>query len=326
VALEVGGEGGVRAAVRSAPFAPFALAAGLVDAPVAGSVLASAFGLAAFAFDLTADLTALAFGFSAFPAFFAGLPLPGLVVPADEPDLVAAAFLPVALPPVAVGAPAFVADFFAVDPDFARDPGVATCVAGAEMSALAAWLSDMTADSSALVAVESAPSAPVSVLVGMADACSRVAAELTLVAAEVTVPDFAAVARAETGTLRAVPRAAVLLTPLGATVFAGVAAFALAAAFAAVTGFAAVAAFAGVAAFAPVTVFAAGAVFVVPAVELARPELAARAGVARTGVARAGVARAGVARAGAAGVARTGAVLAAALFVGGTDLPPIWIG
>jgi len=149
-------------------------------------------------------------------------------------------------------------------------------LAGAGARALAVSLSDVTAVSSALVAVEIAPSALVSVL---ADAAAWVAAafssaEFTLVVAEAAVRGVAVVVRpvvvrfAELRAAFAVPLAP---DDLVAAVFAA----------------------AG---------FAAPEVFAAPALPVREPE-PARAELA----------------------IRTGAALAAAFFVGGTDLPPIWI-
>jgi hypothetical protein len=163
--------------------------------------------------------------------------------------------------------------------------------AGAAARALAASLSDVTAVSRALVAVEIAVSALVSVFADeaawVAAAFSLVEAEVTLVAADATVRGVTAAARpavvptALVGTAvlvrLAIPRAA-LVAPLAPPVLTA-------------AGFTAAVGFTGPEAF------AAPAVVVVRARELARTELATR----------------------------TGAALAAVVFVGGTDLPPIWI-
>jgi hypothetical protein len=137
---------------------------------------------------------------------------------------------------------------------------------------LAASLSDVTAVSSALVAVEIAVSALVIVFADeaawLAAAFSLAEAEVTLVAAEATVRGVTVVARA---VVRLAVLRAALVVPLAPAVVAAAAGFA-----------------------APED-FAELAVLVVRARELARPELAIR----------------------------TGAALAAAFFVGGTDLPPI---
>ena len=148
----------------------------------------------------------------------------------------------------------------------------------------------MTAVSRALVAVEIAVSALVSVFADeaacVAAAFSLVEAEVTLVAADATVRGVTAdvrpavVATAFAGTAVVVRLAilrAVLVAALAPPVLAPV-------------GFAAAAGFAGPA------VFAVLAALVVRARELAGTEFAVR----------------------------TGAALAAAFFVGGTGLPPIW--
>ena len=162
------------------------------------------------------------------------------------------------------------------DADLAAADLAGADLAAAGARALAVSLSDVTAVSSALVAVEIAPSALVSVL---ADAAAWVAAafssaEFTLVVAEAAVRGVAVVVRpvvvrfAELRAAFAVPLAP---DDLVAAVFAA----------------------AG---------FAAPEVFAAPALPVREPE-PARAELA----------------------IRTGAALAAAFFVGGTDLPPIWI-
>ena len=139
---------------------------------------------------------------------------------------------------------------------------------------MAASLSDVTAVSRALVAVEIAVSALVSVFADdaawLAAVFSLVEAEVTLVAAEATVRGVTAVVRPAVvppAVVRLVVRRAAAVESLALAVFA-----------------------------APV-VFAVSASLVVRARELARAELAVRTGVA----------------------------VSAAFFVGGTDLPPIWI-
>jgi hypothetical protein len=344
---------------------PFAPAAGRAGRPAAGSFLALAFALAfdlaLFDFDL-ADLALGLSAFSALAAFFAALPLPVLplaalvgaanfcatagraaapgawpalaVVPFSAlrpaPPRGAAAVVPAAFVPVrgaalaavlvvaglravarvvvlvvaglravarvvvlvvaglAVAARvvvlvvaglrvvARVAVLAAAGLAVADLDGVDLAGAGAGARALAVSLSDVTAVSSALVAVEIAPSALVSVF---ADAAAWVAAafssaEVTLVAPEAAVRGAAVVVRpvvvrfAELRAAFAVPLAP---DDLAAAVFAA----------------------AGL---------AAPELFAAPALPVREPE-PARAEL----------------------VIRTGAALAAAFFVGGTDLPPIWI-
>ena len=302
--------------------APFALVAGRAGTPVAGPGLAPSFCLANFDF----DLAVLAFGLSgceALPAFF-GLSSSALAVPARAvsagrtvtavrpppapaaavraplrgagvPVLAAVALLPVGFPAVAVEpparagtalvpvfAPAILATAPTVVPFRAVDRIVVGLVvvgltvaaltgaglAGAAARALVASLSDVTAVCKALVAVEIAVSALVSVF---ADEAARVAAAFSLVEAEVTLVAADATVRGVTVVVRLAMLRAVLVAVLAPAVFA--------------------------AGFAGLEVFAAPAVLAVRARELARTELATR----------------------------TGAALAAVVFVGGTDLPPIWI-
>ena len=314
--------------------APFALVAGRAGTPVEGPGLAPSFCLANFDF----DLAVLAFGLSgceALPAFF-GLSSSALAVPARAvsagrtvtavrpppapaaavraplrgagvPVLAAAALLPVGFPAVAVEpparagtalvpvfAPAILATAPTVVPFRAVDRIVVGLVvvglvvvglvvvgltvaaltgaglAGAAARALVASLSDVTAVCKALVAVEIAVSALVSVF---ADEAARVAAAFSLVEAEVTLVAADATVRGVTVVVRLATLRAVLVAVLAPAVFA--------------------AGFAGLEVFAA----AAAAVLAVRARELARTELATR----------------------------TGAALAAVVFVGGTDLPPIWI-
>jgi hypothetical protein len=142
-------------------------------------------------------------------------------------------------------------------------------LAGAAARALVASLSDVTAVSRALVAVEIAVSALVSVF---ADEAACVAAAFSLVEAEITLVAADATVRGVTVVVRLAMLRAALVAVLAPAVFAA-------------------------AGFAGLEVFAAPAVLAVRARELARTELATR----------------------------TGAALAAVVFVGGTDLPPIWI-
>ncbi len=178
--------------------------------------------------------------------------------------------------------------------------GFAGVAFGAAARAAAASFSDVTADSRARVAVEIEPKAVVSVL---ADAAARVAASFSLVAA-VDTRDAAA-ATVLGVTVRAdVPLAALRAVVVRVLALAGFAELAalevpvvrdvfavpvLAAGFALLVGFAAPAG------LVPLPGFPLPLVFAVPAAALARPGLALR----------------------------TGAALAAVVFVGGTELPPI---
>jgi hypothetical protein len=147
-------------------------------------------------------------------------------------------------------------------------------------------LSDVTAVSRALVAAVIAVSALVSVF---ADEAAWVAAAFSLVEAEVTLVAAEATVRGVTAVVRraVVPPAVARLVVLRAAVVESLAP----------AVFAAPVAFVAPAGFAVPEVFAVSAFLVVRARELARAELAVR----------------------------TGAALSAAFFVGGTDLPPIWI-